>query len=329
MINILFRYYLVFGLLFALSDAASHGAPHVAEWSYHGAKEFLLDLQVNLEVDQGPSSWPELFPDQCAGNEQSPINITPTKALYSAAGPVKLHGYEADDTPDNAQMEFTNNGHSVQVDLTGNYYIEGGPLKSTYQAAQFHFHWGSIDSQGSEHTLNGKHYPAEMHIVHWDRDNYQSIGEAVGHKNGLAVLGVFLEVGKPNPTFDELVQVIDKIMFKDDKHTFPGVFPIAGLMPQKEDLKNYFYYEGSLTTPHCNEVVQWIVYKTPIEVSLKQLQALRSVYGDLKLEDGSANTHLVDNFRPTQPLNHRKVYVAGENPLSMLKQILKQNLKNV
>ncbi|XP_072022300.1 carbonic anhydrase-like [Amphiura filiformis] len=288
MVNILLRHYLMFGLLFAAS--------HAADWTHHGS--------------HGASSWPDLFPEHCDGVKQSPINIIPKTAEYSTSGPIEFHGYRKQDIPNPSQMDFINNGHTVQVDITGDFYIRGGPLEATYQAAQFHFHWGSIDSQGSEHTLNGKPYPAEMHIVHWDRDNYQSIGEAVGNKNGLAVLGVFLKVGQPNHAFDELVKVMDKVKFKDDKYTFPTVFPIAGLMPHKEDLKNYFYYEGSLTTPKCNEVVQWIVYETPIEVSVEQLQALRSVYEN-KNQGGSTNTHLSDNFRPTQPLNQRKVYVAG------------------
>ena len=35
--------------------------------------------------------------------------------------------------------------------------ITGGPYKNAvYQLAQFHFHWGCNDNEGSEHTINGK-----------------------------------------------------------------------------------------------------------------------------------------------------------------------------
>jgi len=35
--------------------------------------------------------------------------------------------------------------------------ITGGPYGSEiYQLAQFHFHWGCSDHEGSEHTINGK-----------------------------------------------------------------------------------------------------------------------------------------------------------------------------
>ena len=59
--------------------------------------------------------------------------------------------------------------------------------------------------------------------------------------------------------------------FSDDSYTFPEVFPIAGLLPNWEDLTEYFHYEGSLTTPLCNEAVHWIVYQKPIEVSANQV----------------------------------------------------------
>ena len=42
-------------------------------------------------------------------------------------------------------------------------------------------------------------------------------------------------------------------------------------MPENQDLDDYFYYEGSLTTPTCDEVVQWIVYEEPIEISQEQV----------------------------------------------------------
>ena len=40
--------------------------------------------------------------------------------------------------------------------------LEGGPLNGTYRLIQFHFHWGSSDEQGSEHTVDKKKYAAEV-----------------------------------------------------------------------------------------------------------------------------------------------------------------------
>lgn len=36
--------------------------------------------------------------------------------------------------------------------------LDGGP----FNLAQFHFHWGTSDSTGSEHTVDGKQSPLEV-----------------------------------------------------------------------------------------------------------------------------------------------------------------------
>ena len=62
----------------------------------------------------------------------------------------------------------------------------------------------------------------------------------------------------------------------------------------------YSHYEGSLTTPTCNEVVMWINFLQPLKISRDQLKAFRMLDDD-KMKD------IVDNFRPPQPLNGRTV----------------------
>ena len=62
----------------------------------------------------------------------------------------------------------------------------------------------------------------------------------------------------------------------------------------------YSTYEGSLTTPTCNEVVEWINFLEPLKISRAQLAAFRNLDDD-KMKD------IVDNFRPPQPLNGRTV----------------------
>ena len=38
-------------------------------------------------------------------------------------------------------------------------------LHGSYEFVQAHLHWGSTKKAGSEHTIKGKHYPMEMHLV--------------------------------------------------------------------------------------------------------------------------------------------------------------------
>ena len=45
-------------------------------------------------------------------------------------------------------------------------FFEGG-LLSRYQFHSLHFHWGPYDV-GSEHTLEGKAYAMELHLIHFN-----------------------------------------------------------------------------------------------------------------------------------------------------------------
>ena len=45
-----------------------------------------------------------------------------------------------------------------EIDPRTYFQISGGGLSSSYQLAQVHFHWGSHNKFGSEHTINGVSY---------------------------------------------------------------------------------------------------------------------------------------------------------------------------
>lgn len=43
--------------------------------------------------------------------------------------------------------------------------LKDGPISGTYRLKQFHFHWGASDDRGSEHTVAGTKYPAEVKML--------------------------------------------------------------------------------------------------------------------------------------------------------------------
>ena len=72
--------------------------------------------------------------------------------------------------------------------------IPSNKLCFCQQAVQFHFHWGKAGGAGgSEHTLDGSRYFAEMHIVHYNTQ-HADISVAAKIPQGLAVLGFFIKV---------------------------------------------------------------------------------------------------------------------------------------
>lgn len=60
-----------------------------------------------------------------------------------------------------------NTGHSVMFYLengTKNHInITGGPLSYKYQVYEIHIHYGQQDEMGSEHSINGYSFPAEVY----------------------------------------------------------------------------------------------------------------------------------------------------------------------
>ena len=78
---------------------------------------------------------------------------------------------------------------------------------------QLHWHWGSDSSQGSEHTLDGKEFPIEIHLVHVNTKYLNDDGspsvENLNQPDGLAVLGVFYEISEEDNA--GLTTVLDKV----------------------------------------------------------------------------------------------------------------------
>lgn len=180
--------------------------------------------------------------------------------------------------------------------------LQGGGLPAKYKFAQVHFHWGSKDEQGSEHQVDGKSFPVEMHLVHY-KASLPNISMALeqGDPDNLAVIGIFFKVSdNANPGLAKLLPRIAEV--KDAKAHIEDAptFPLNSLLDMV-DLNSFYRYEGSLTTPTCNEIVQWTVLKNPISISKEQLNSLRSL-------QAKHSKPLVDNYRPLQELGGRTVY---------------------
>ena len=273
------------------------------------------------EGPAGPEHWGEQFP-ACDGLKQSPIDIVSVGAVNQAEpSPMSFGNYDqirmvqlgntGEHYPGATRLvdgSIKNNGHTAQLDVVATLpgdvgVLSGGPLASDYQILQLHFHWGADDTQGSEHTLDGVSYPMEMHIVH------KKVGEEnfLEVEGGLAVTGFFFEIDTvDNVAIDPLVDALANIMNPDDKFDMSGsTFKITDLIADAAPLSPgdqavYSSYSGSLTTPGCMEIVNWINFIKPIKISAGQLAKFRM------LKDGD-DMDVVDNFRPTQPLNGRTV----------------------
>ncbi|XP_056610086.1 carbonic anhydrase 7 isoform X2 [Triplophysa dalaica] len=246
----------------------------------------------------GPAEWHKGYP-LAQGSRQSPIDIVPGSAVYDTSlSPISLFY-------DNCtSINITNNGHSVVVefvDIDDRSVIQGGPLDNMYRLKQFHFHWGGKGCGGSEHTVAGKIYPSELHLVHWNSVKYKSFGEAAAAPDGLAVLGIFLEIGIEHKGLHQITDAMYMVKFKGTVADFKGFNPKC-LLPLSLD---FWTYPGSLTTPPLFESVTWIVLKDPLFLSEKQMGKFRTL--NFNGEEEESRRRMENNFRPPQPIKGRTV----------------------
>jgi carbonic anhydrase len=215
----------------------------------------------------GPDKWGDLDAASkvCSlGSQQSPIDIG--EAIVKAQLPPLNIAWS------NKADAIVNNGHTIQINIA-----EGSTLtvgKDKFTLLQFHFH------RPSEHLIGGKSFPMETHFVHRN---------AAG---GLAVIGVLMETGKPNAIFNKVVSTMpaqEGPAVKVD----PAIDPNR-LLPAK---RTYYRYSGSLTTPPCNEIVDWLLLTEPIQVADADVTAFAKLY---KM-----------NARPVQKSNRRFVLRSG------------------
>ncbi len=211
----------------------------------------------------GPQHWSDLNADYSvcsSGKNQSPVNLT--GFIDANLSPIKFNYLSGGN-------QILNNGHTIQVNYKSgsSINIEG----HSYDLKQFHFH------APSENTINGKSYPMEAHLVHADKD---------GH---LAVVSLMFEEGSENNTLQNAWRKMPTK--KNIKILLNKNINAESLLPGN---KNYYRFNGSLTTPPCSEGVTWAVIKESVSASKEQIEKFKHAM------------HHANN-RPLQALNARTV----------------------
>lgn len=242
----------------------------------------------------GPLRWTG---DCASGKSQSPIDISLANATYKSFSDWNWQNYGS-----TLSTKFTqqNTGSALQVNLPDKkFFVSGGGLVGNYTTAQFHLHWGPDNGQGSEHTLNGEQFAAEIHFVSYNV-KYPNLTYAAAQPDGLAVLGVFIEVGSANSAYDKFLKYTSKVVNGNTTASI-APFPLSPLFPS--NTSKFYRYQGSLTTPGCLESVTWTVFHDSVKISASQVAAMRS----LMMND---TDYIGLNYRPTQALNTRTVYAS-------------------
>ena len=219
-----------------------------------------------------PENWAGLSPEYatCAnGVQQSPIDI----AGYTAAENVRPISFSY---VTNAK-EVRNDGKFVHLDFAPGNTVTVGQQAFTLESAHFH--------SPSEHHIDGVSFAAELHLVHADAGG------------NLAVVGLLFAPGDPSPVVQE---VLDAAPPAGEVSSQSFTLNAGGFAPEE---LGYYRYDGSKTTPPCDEPVDWYVMRGPRTISLEQVNGLLALSGG-------------PNNRPVQPTGNRVITTGGGADIS-------------
>jgi carbonic anhydrase len=228
----------------------------------------------------GPTAWGEIDEsfEQClVGDSQSPVDI-------ADAVPADLPDLEFDYPETSLVVE--NTGHTIEVRVPESSDLTLTVGDEEYRLVQFHFH------APSEHTLDGRRYDGEVHLVHESEE-----GE-------LAVVAVFLERSEVLIAF--VAALLERAPEEAGEEELEGEqSPLILLLvadATRASDGDYYTYDGSLTTPGCTEGVRWFVTPSPYPISAAAIERLHELIAGFPGYDGYENSN-----RPVQPLNDRVI----------------------
>lgn len=205
----------------------------------------------------GPEHWGELKEDYkfCKiGSNQSPINLN-----FPAKDSELNFFYNS------AEVEKARADHNVKFLFDSQDFMM--VRKKKYYIKKMYF------NHPSEHQIDSQQQVLELSVMHKSDDEQW------------AILGIFIKIGKENPEFNKLINLLE-----DNNKKAVVKFNLAKVINPQDKI---FFYDGSLTVPPCTEGVKHFLMKTPIEMSKEQAMKI------IKLAlDDKANARPLQKFMP-------------------------------
>ncbi|GAA2802253.1 carbonic anhydrase family protein [Crossiella cryophila] len=195
------------------------------------------------------------------GDQQSPISLGGAVSAPGLRDRVRVEWAEGEQAFSVSKQEH---GYRFAPAADNTVLLDG----RAFRMVNVHFH------RPVEHWLDGVPagpHIAELHAVHVRAEQDLRV----------CAVAIFLDLGAEEPGVPVEVP--------------PFAFDLAALLPPGRD---FYRYEGSLTTPGYDETVSWVVYPEPVAV------------GDDRLR-GFIRAH-ADSARAQQPRNRRFVLWSGE-----------------
>lgn len=298
-------------------DAVSYnGGAGGADWIQGAGQAQLLN-----SVGTGASTT-AVSGTACTTGQNSPINIVDTTgttktAVYDSTLGALNYAYATQST---YKVEMNEHTLEVKFDVTN---ASTAPVASALTngfqlpglgwvpLTQLHFH------SPSEHTINGMHYPLEMHIVNQPVNTTGTVTALVPggviaimfqytpDNTDNSFLAPILTAAPTGLNFAQYVTnpVNNSYALKNNSVEViitGGSLNLASVV-QSADPTTYYRYTGSLTTPGCSQTVLFNVLATPLSVSTTQVQKFLSLLAAAQggISRGADNRAIVPTLSTT------------------------------
>jgi len=232
------------------------------------------DCQYTYDgIDSGPSNWATFCSaPACDASSQSPIDIDTAEAILDTS----LKPLEAKYGV-RAIYEVENTGNTIQINIDGQLV---GTIIGEQGLAVEYIKLHSF----SEHTLDGKKLSVELQLVHTHTQS----------SNITTIISILFQV-LSGASDDDFLDSLTRLLPTQDGDKATIALDLQLMLGPSVSNKEYFHYNGSLTSPPCSEDISWFVMKDVRAITMTQFDSLRSA------------SALNGNARPIQPLNNRNV----------------------
>jgi len=231
--------------------------------------------------------WKKNYP-KCSGKKQSPINID-TSNISECNG---LCSLSVRYNPSSCNIQNMNITPIINYD-TGSFIKFKGIL---YEMTKMTIHTPSM------HSVNGNFYDMEVLLYHCL--NRSSCSDSGGVIISILFKSTSDDSGRVNAFFNEFINEIP-VEEQPLEQNVPvsADWNVETLFPRT---KSFFYYEGSLPTPPCDENWTWIVFEETQNISSLTVNAFKLAFAD--------NTRAIRSLNPEgTPLNLKRVVYYNSN----------------
>jgi len=197
-------------------------------------------------------------------------------------------------TTGNSSLTVVDDGESYVVAYTGStlYASDVSGILTAYQSVNFHFHIPS------EHQIDGETYDLEMHMLHSITTSFLNKNLTTRTSAAVSILFEVDDSSAANPFITALNFTKIATARTLNMNTL--------LISQLPSPIPFYTYQGSTTTPPCNETVNWYVVTTPLKITTAQLAPFKTRFlSNLTFASGAGNN------RDVQPLNDRTIKKGG------------------